>query len=318
MNTPPLLYDLNGKRVWVAGHRGMVGSAVVRRLKAENCTILTVGREELDLSSRQDVDDYVKKSYPDVVILAAAKVGGIMANSSFPADFLWQNLEIQNSVIGAAQRHGVSKLVFLGSSCIYPKLAPQPITEAALLTGPLEPTNEWYAIAKIAGIKLCQAFREQFGSDFISCMPPNLYGPYDNFDLATSHGIPALMAKAYAAKKAGRDSIQIWGSGSPLREFAHVDDCADAIVFVTKHYSEKEHINIGSGNEVSILDLARLVQTAAGLKGEISRDLTKPDGTPRKIVDSTRLRTLGWKPKISFEDGISSTYAWYVEHIARG
>jgi len=318
MSAPPLLYDLNGKRVWVAGHRGMVGSAVVRRLKVENCTILTAGREELDLSSRQDVDEYVKKSRPDVVILAAAKVGGIMANSSYPADFLWQNLEIQNAVIGAAQRHGVGKLVFLGSSCIYPKMAPQPITEKALLTGPLEPTNEWYAIAKIAGIKLCQAFRQQFGSDFISCMPPNLYGPYDNFDLATSHVIPALMAKAYTAKKAGHDSIEIWGTGSPLREFSHVDDCADAIVFVTKHYSEKEHINIGSGDEVSILNLAKLVQAAAGLKGEISRDLTKPDGTPRKIVDSSRLRALGWRPKISFEDGISSTYTWYVQNRALG
>jgi GDP-L-fucose synthase len=304
----PTLFDLTGKRVWVAGHRGMVGSAIVRRLASEGCEVLTVGREAVDLKAPDQVRAYVAEARPDAIFMAAAKVGGIMANDSLPADFLYDNLMIAANVTEAAWRGGVGKMLFLGSSCIYPRLAPQPIPENALLTGPLEPTNEWYAVAKIAGIKLAQAYRRQHGCDFISGMPTNLYGPGDNYDLNTSHVLPALMRKAHEAKLAGADHITIWGTGAPLREFLHANDCADACVFLMKSYSEAEHINIGSEVELSILDLARQVCEAVGFTGDIHTDPTKPDGTPRKLMDSAKLRALGWRPRIGLREGLRATY----------
>ena len=313
MSSP--ITELEGKRVWVAGHRGMVGSAIVRRLAVENCEILTVDRATLDLRRHEDVDRYVQSARPDVVILAAAKVGGILANDTYPGDFLLDNLLVETSVVAACHKHGVGKLTFLGSSCIYPREAPQPIPESALLTGPLEPTNEWYAIAKIAGVKLCQAFRRQHGCDYISAMPTNLYGPNDNFDLASSHVLPALIAKAHAAKQTGAREFVIWGSGSPLREFMHVDDCADAIVFLTKHYSGENHVNVGTGEEVTIRQLAEIVLETAGLNAELMFDAAKPDGAPRKLMDSTRLRTLGWRHSISLREGVASTYTHYLRSV---
>ena len=310
------LFDLTGRKVWVAGHRGMVGSALLRRLAVEDCEIVTAPRENLDLLRQVDVERFVESVRPDVVLVAAARVGGIQANNDRPADFLAENLQIQSNIIGAAHRSGVGKLVVLGSSCVYPRLAPQPIAEEALLTGPLEPTNQWYAIAKIAGIKLCQAHRRQYGSDFISTMPTNLYGPNDNFDLASSHVLPALMAKAHRAKLDRARTMTIWRPGSPLREFMHVDDCADAIVFLTKAYSGEMPINIGSGEEVAIRDLAGMVRDVVGLDASFEFDTEKPDGTPRKLLDSRRLRGLGWAPRIPLRSGLASTYDWYVEHAA--
>jgi GDP-L-fucose synthase len=301
-------YPLSGKRVFVAGHRGMVGSAIVRRLEGENCTVLTAGRAELDLISQAAVSDWFAREKPDAVFLAAAKVGGILANDTMPAEFLYENLMIEANVIHAAHQAGVEKLVFLGSSCIYPKFADQPITEDALLTGPLEPTNEWYAIAKIAGIKLCQAYRKQYGDDFISAMPTNLYGPGDNYDLKTSHVLPALIRKAHEAKAANAPSIELWGTGTPLREFMHVDDCADALVFLMQCYSGDEHVNVGTGSDLSILDLAKLVCKAVGYEGEIRLDASKPDGTPRKLMSSEKLQALGWQPKIGLKTGIARVY----------
>jgi GDP-L-fucose synthase len=295
----------------VAGHRGMVGSALVRRLASENCTILTASRDQLDLTNQNAVLSWMETNRPQVVIIAAAKVGGILANDTYPADFLQQNLAIQSNIIDTAHRIGVEKLLFLGSSCIYPRMAPQPIPEEALLTGPLEPTNEWYAIAKIAGIKLCQAYRRQHGDDFISAMPTNLYGPGDNFDLATSHVLPALIRKAEDAKAAGAREMVIWGSGTPLREFMHVDDCADALVYLLTHYSGDGHINVGTGEEISIGDLARLVAEAVGFEGGIVLDRTKPDGTPRKLMDSSKLHALGWRSRISLREGVAATLRWY-------
>jgi GDP-L-fucose synthase len=309
-------YSLRGKRVFVAGHRGMVGSAIVRRLMREDCEVLTAGRDELDLIDQAAVRAWFARERPDVVILAAAKVGGILANDSFPADFLYDNLMIEANVIEAAFRANVEKLLFLGSSCIYPKFAEQPIREDALLTGPLEPTNEWYAIAKIAGLKLAQAYRRQHGSDFISAMPTNLYGPGDNFDLASSHVLPALLRKAHEAKLAGAPSFVIWGSGTPRREFLHVDDMADACVFLMRSYSGDEHINVGSGDDIAIGDLAGLVARTVGFAGTVETDPSKPDGTPRKLMDSSRLRALGWSPQIDLEQGVATTYAWFVEHRA--
>jgi GDP-L-fucose synthase len=306
-------YDLSGKRIWVAGHRGLVGSAVVRRLRQEPCEILTVSRQEVDLSDRRRVDSYLKQSKPDAIIVAAAKVGGILANDTYPADFLYDNLMIETSIIHAAHENNVDRLLFLGSSCIYPKLAPQPIEESALLTGPLEATNEWYAIAKIAGIKLAQSYRRQYGRDYISAMPTNLYGPGDNFDLGTSHVLPALIRKAHEAKLARTKSVTIWGTGTPRREFLHVDDCADALVFLLKSYSEYEHINVGSGSDVSILDLTKLVCEVVGFEGEIVHDLSKPDGTPRKLMSAAKLSALGWHPSIALRDGIHQTYSWFVD-----
>jgi GDP-L-fucose synthase len=306
-------YDLVGKRVFVAGHRGMVGSAIVRRLARENSTILTATRDELDLLDQRRVREWFDQERPDAVFLAAAKVGGILANDTYPADFLYENLLIETNIIEAAHRSGVEKLMFLGSSCIYPKFAEQPIKEDSLLTGALEPTNEWYAIAKIAGIKLAEAYRRQHGRDFISVMPTNLYGPGDNFDLNTSHVLPAIIRKAHQAKLTNAPAIEIWGSGTPRREFLHVDDLADACVFLMKSYSEDEHINVGSGSDVTILELTEMVARAVGFDGGIVKDESKPDGTPRKLMSAAKLAGLGWKPTITLEEGIRATYRWFLE-----
>jgi len=310
-----VIYPLNGKRIWVAGHRGMVGSAVVRRLATEDCEVLTVGRDELDLRRQAEVEAWMDQARPNAVILAAAKVGGILANDTYPADFLYENLMIEANIIHAAHQANVEKLLFLGSSCIYPRESPQPIPESALLTGPLEPTNEWYAIAKIAGIKLAQAYRKQHGCDFISAMPTNLFGPGDNFDLNSSHVLPALLRKAHEAKVAGARSITIWGTGTPRRDFLHVDDCADACVFLMKGYSGEEHVNVGSGEDVTILELVKLVCEVVSFDGEIACDTTKPDGTPRKLTDVGKLRGRGWSPRIGLREGVANTYAWFLANL---
>lgn len=303
-----VVFPLKGKRVWVAGHRGMVGSAIVRRLQREDCEILTATRAEVDLTDPAQVDAFLGVTRPDAVFMAAAKVGGILANDRYPADFLYENLMIAANVTEAARRHQVGKMLFLGSSCIYPKMAPQPIPEDALLTGPLEPTNEWYAIAKIAGIKLAQAYRRQHGCDFISAMPTNLYGPGDNFDLNASHVMPALIRKAHQAKAEGADHVQLWGTGTPRREFLHADDCADASVFLMERYSGEVHVNVGSGDDIPIIDLARMICDVVGFEGEIRLDSSKPDGTPRKLMSSGKLRAMGWAPAIGLRDGIESVY----------
>jgi GDP-L-fucose synthase len=308
--------DLAGKRVFVAGHRGMVGSAIVRRLEGLGVELITAGRNELDLLDQAAVRGWMVDRRPDVVVVAAAKVGGILANDKLPASFLYENLTIETNLIDAAHRADVDRLLFLGSSCIYPKLAAQPITEDSLLTGPLEPTNEWYAVAKIAGIKLCQAYRRQYGRDYISAMPTNLYGPGDNFDLNTSHVMPALMRKAHEAKLAVAESITIWGTGTPRREFLHADDCADACVFLLQDYSGEGHVNVGSGKDLTILELAQMVCDAVGFDGTIVRDTSKPDGTPRKLMSADRLRALGWQPRIDLSSGIASTYRWFKQHRA--
>jgi len=302
-------YSLTGKRVWVCGHKGMVGGAVVRRLASEGCEVLTADRSESDLINPAQVDAFMAKHRPHAIFMAAAKVGGILANDTQAAEFLYENTMIATNVIHAAHVHGVEKLLFLGSSCIYPKFAEQPIREDSLLTGPLEPTNEWYAIAKIAGVKMCQAYRKQYGSDFISAMPTNLYGPDDNYDLKTSHVLPALIRKAHEAKEAGESGMEIWGTGSPMREFLHADDCADGLVFLMKHYSEAEHMNLGSGTDIRIDDLARMVMDVVGLEGELRKDTSKPDGTPKKLMDNSRIAALGWTPQIALRDGIESVYA---------
>ncbi len=312
--TPP--YSLTGKRIWVAGHRGMVGSAIVRHLERENCTVLTVDRKTVDLRDQAQVRAWVGAQKPDAVFLAAAKVGGILANDSFPADFLYDNLVIEGNIIETAFRNDVEKLLFLGSSCIYPKFAPQPIREDSLLTGPLEPTNEWYAVAKIAGIKLAQAFRKQYGRDFISAMPTNLYGPGDNFDLASSHVMPALIRKAHEAKLRGDREIIVWGTGTPRREFLHVDDCADACVHLMKTYSDFEHVNVGSGEDITILELTQLVCDVVGFEGQIVHDLSKPDGAPRKLMSADKIRGLGWSPSIGLRQGLTATYDWFCRHVA--
>jgi GDP-L-fucose synthase len=305
----PVLYRLAGKRVFVAGHRGMVGAALTRRLAREGCEILTAGRATVDLRRQDAVEAWMAAARPQAVFLAAATVGGILANATHPARFLYDNLMIAANVIHAAHRADVEKLVFLGSSCIYPRLAPQPIPESALLTGPLEPTNEWYAIAKIAGVKLCQAYRREHGRDFVSAMPTNLYGPGDSYDLAGSHVLPALLRKAHAAKRRGERDLEIWGTGSPRREFLHVDDCADGLVWIIERFAGEEPINLGSGSDVTIEALARLVMRVVGLDGDLSRDLSKPDGAPRKLMDGARLAALGWRPSIPLETGVAETYA---------
>jgi GDP-L-fucose synthase len=310
------MYELAGKRVWVAGHRGMVGAALVRRLAGEGCEIVTADRASLDLTRQSEVEAFVQRIKPHAVILAAAKVGGILANDSFPADFLLDNLLIETNVMGAAQQQGVEKFLFLGSSCIYPKLAEQPMREDALLTVPLEPTNEWYAIAKIAGIKIGQAYRRQYGADFISAMPTNLYGQGDNFDLRSGHVLPALIRKAHEAKLRGDSELVVWGTGTPRREFLHVDDCADALVFLLKTYSGDEHVNVGSGEDLSILELTQIVCRVVGYDGNIVHDLSKPDGTPRKLMDSSKLRSMGWRPRIELESGIAQTYRHFLAQSA--
>ena len=310
-------YELSGKRVWVAGHRGMVGGALVRRLASENCTILTAGRSEVDLRRQSAVEQWVERQKPDCIIVAAATVGGILANDSRPGEFLYDNLAIETNIVEAARLAGVGKLLFLGSSCIYPRLAAQPMREDSLLSGPLEPTNQWYAIAKIAGLMLCRAYRRQYDCDFISAMPTNLYGPGDNFDLLSSHVVPALMAKADAAKRANAAELVVWGTGSPRREFMYVDDLADALVFLLRHYSDEEHVNIGVGHDVTIRELAETVARTVGLQGQLRFDSSKPDGTPRKLMDSSRLLGMGWKPKTSLEEGLQKTFAWFTENVAR-
>ncbi len=306
-------YSLTGKRVWVAGHRGMVGSALVRRLAAENCELLTVTRQQVDLRRQKEVEDWMAENKPRAVFVAAATVGGILANSTRPAEFIYNNLAIETNVIHAAWKTGVEKLLFLGSSCIYPKNPPQPVPEEALLTGPLEPTNQWYAVAKIAGIKMCEAYRKQYGRDFISAQPTNLYGPGDNFDLTAGHVIPALIVKADEAKLAGKDRFKVWGTGKPRREFLFVDDLADALVFLMKEYSGDIHVNAGSGEEFSIADLARAVARAVGFESEIVFDGSMPDGVARKLVDTTRLARLGWTARTSLPEGLRQTYEWYLE-----
>jgi GDP-L-fucose synthase len=311
-------FDLAGRRVWVAGHGGMVGRALVRRLEREPCELVRAPRERVDLRRQATVEAWVAETKPDLIFVAAARVGGIHANDTRPAEFLYDNLMIEANIIEAARTAGTAKLVFLGSSCIYPKFAPQPIREEALLTGPLEPTNEWYAIAKIAGIKLCQAYRQQYGLDFISAQPTNLYGPFDNFDLTSSHVLPALIRKAHEAREYGAEAFTVWGSGTPLREFLHVDDLADALVFLARHYSGKDIVNVGSGDEISIGDLADMIARVVGFSGEVLRDPSKPDGTPRKRLDTSQLEGLGWKASIGLEEGIASVYRWYLENAASG
>ena len=307
-------YPLSGKRVWVAGHRGLLGSAIVRRLAREDCEPVTATSAELDLRDGAATRAWVRLQRLDAIFMAAAKVGGILANATAPADFLYDNLMIAANVTEAAHAAGVARLLFLGSSCIYPRLAAQPMVEEALLEGPLEPTNEWYAVAKIAGIKLAQAYRRQHGCDYISAMPTNLYGPGDNFDLQSSHVLPALIRKAHEAKVAGADHFTIWGSGTPRREFLHADDCADACVFLMQCYSDERHLNIGVGSDIAILDLAMLVADVVGFRGEVRTDPTKPDGTPRKLLDSSRINALGWISRIALGDGLAETYRWFLDH----
>ncbi|MEL6529773.1 MAG: GDP-L-fucose synthase [Pseudomonadota bacterium] len=311
-------YNLAGKRVFVAGHRGMAGSAIARRLASEDCEVLTATRQDVDLMDQAATRAWFAREKPDAVFVAAAKVGGILANDSYPADFLYDNLMIEANVIEASHRHDVEKLLFLGSSCIYPKFAAQPMNEDELLTGELEPTNEWYAIAKIAGIKLGQAYRKQHGRDYISAMPTNLYGPGDNFSLTSSHVLPALIRKAHEAKLAGAESMELWGTGSAKREFLHVDDLADACVFLLKEYSDHGHVNVGCGEDISILDLVKLVNRIVGFEGEIVHDLSKPDGTPRKLLDTGKLTEIGWTPSIPLEQGIAETYDWFRTELEAG
>ena len=309
---PEVIFPLHGKRIWVAGHRGMVGSALVRRLAREGCEIITVSRDDLDLKQQSQVASWLARIRPDAIFLAAATVGGIVDNAARPADFLYDNLMIEANVVDGAYRAGVEKLMLLGSSCIYPKFAPQPIRESALLSGQLEPTNEAYAIAKIAGIKLGQAYRTQYGFDVISAMPANLSGPGDNFDLETSHVLPALIRKAHEAKLTGAAAMTIWGTGEPRREFLHSDDCADALVLLMKACSEGEHVNVGSGGDVTIRQLAELVAECVGFRGGIICDTRRPDGTPRKLMSVEKLQAYGWSPRISLGAGIADAYAWFL------
>jgi GDP-L-fucose synthase len=310
----PVIYPLNGKRIFVAGHRGMVGGALVRRLQKLDCEILTVAHKEVDLRRQAETEAWLAAHKPDTVFVAAATVGGILANDTRPAEFLYDNLMIEGNVIEGARRIGVKKLLFLGSSCIYPRLAPQPMKEEHLLTGALEPTNQWYAIAKIAGLKLCAGYRRQYGSDFISAQPTNLYGPGDTYDLQASHVIPALLAKTHKAKDANAAEVEIWGTGKPRREFLHVDDLADALVFLMERYSDESHVNIGWGEDVSIAELATLIADIVGFKGRLRYATDKPDGTPRKLLDVSKLDGIGWRPKIGLHEGLADAYRWFVEN----
>lgn len=310
------MFELGGKRIWVTGHRGMVGSGLVRRLAREDCEIVTADRSEVDLRRQSQVEEFMAAARLDGVIAAAGKVGGIVANDRAPAEFLYDNLLAEANVIHAAHRTGVEKLLFLGSSCIYPKHAAQPISEDALLTGALEPTNEWYALAKIAGVKLCQAYRRQYGTNFISAMPTNLYGLGDNFDLDSGHVLPALIRKAHLAKLNRETSLTVWGTGTPRREFLHVDDCADALVLLFKAYSGAAPVNVGTGEDVSISELTQLVCNVVGYTGTIAHDLSKPDGTPRKLLNIAKLHGLGWTHSIALRDGIEATYRWFCDSQA--
>jgi GDP-L-fucose synthase len=307
------MFALAGKRIWVAGHRGMVGSALVRRLGRERCKLLTIAREQLDLRRQADVEDWMALNQPEVVFICAARVGGILANSSQPVDFLYENLSIAANLIHGAVRSGVQKLMFLGSACLYPRLAPQPIPETAMLDGPPEPTNQWNSVAKIAGVKLCQAYRRQYGFDFISVVPAGLYGPGDRFDPQSGHVVAGLIRRTHEAKSAGAAELSVWGSGKPIREFMHVDDCADALTFLMSHYSDESPINVGTQEETSIGELARRVAGAVGFTGRLVFDTSKPDGMPRKLLDSSRIFQLGWRPQISLPDGLAQTYRWFVK-----
>lgn len=309
-------FDLTGKRVWVAGHRGMAGAAIVRRLERERCEIVTASRSELDLLRQAEVHAWVAEQRIDAVFLAAATVGGIMANSTRPAEFLYENLVIETNVIHAAKSAGVKKLLFLGSSCIYPRMAEQPMREEALLTGALEPTNEWYAIAKIAGIKLCAAYRRQYGCDFISVMPANLFGPGDRYDTQNGHVVAALMMRIHEAKRNGSAVVELWGSGTPKREFLFTEDLADACVFVMKNYSDELFLNVGTGREMTILELAESIARVAEWKGKFTFDRSKPDGMPRKVMDVSRLTALGWSAQTPFDEGMRRAYEWYVANVA--
>lgn len=309
---PPLLFDLRDQRVYVAGHRGMVGSAIVRRLAAEQCEILSVERASVDLSRQDATERWLDQTRPDAVFLAAARVGGIHANSTYPADFIADNLGVALNVIRGAHAAGVKKLLFLGSSCIYPRLAPQPMTEEMLLSGPLEPTNEWYAVAKIAGIKLCEAYRRQFGADFISVMPTNLYGRGDNYHPQDSHVPAALIRRFHEAKICGAPTVTVWGTGRPRREFLDVEDLADACVFVLKHYSGERFLNIGTGMDVTIADFARLAAEVVGYRGELKLDASRPDGPPQKLLDVSKLAALGWKAKTPLREGLQAAYADFL------
>jgi GDP-L-fucose synthase len=309
-------FALDGLRVWVAGHAGMVGSAICRRLAQESCEVVTAAHSRVDLRRQAETEAWMASERPDAIFVAAAKVGGIYANATHPAEFIYDNLAIEANVIEAARTTGVKKLMFLGSSCIYPRLAPQPMREEALLTGPLEPTNEWYAIAKIAGIEMCRAYRRQYGCDFISAMPTNLYGPEDNFDLDSSHVVPALIAKAHRAKMAGASAITVWGSGRPRRELLYVDDLADALVHLMKTYSDEPHVNVGTGEDVTIDELARTICDVVGFRGGHRYDASKPDGAPRKLLDVGRLRALGWRAKTPLRDGLARTYDFYLKQVA--
>ena len=308
---PAKIFDLAGKRIYVAGHHGMVGSAIVRRLTRGACDVITAGRAEVDLERQQQAEEFLAAKKPDVVIVAAAKVGGIHANSVYPAEFISDNLAIARNTIHGSYQAGVKKLLFLGSSCIYPKLAHQPMREEELLTGPLEETNQWYAVAKIAGIKLCQAYRRQYGADFISVMPTNLYGPGDNYHPENSHVVAALIRRFHQAKQDGVPSVKVWGTGKPLREFLFADDLADACVFVLEHYSDEPHVNIGSGEEVTIAEFAKVVAEVVGYRGELVFDPSRPDGMPRKLLDSSRLAAMGWRAPTSLRSGLEQSYAAY-------
>ena len=302
-------------KVYIAGHRGMVGGAIKRLLEQRGFdNVITRTRSELDLNNQQAVNDFFVAEKPDYVFLAAAKVGGIHANDTYPADFIRENLQIQTNVIDSAYRNACKKLLFLGSTCIYPKMAPQPIKEEYLLTGPLEPTNEWYAIAKIAGLKMCAAYRRQYNFDAISVMPTNLYGPGDNFGLENSHVLPALMRRFHDAKTNGDKDVTVWGTGSPKRDFLHVDDMANAVLYLMEHYSDEEAVNIGVGEDISIGDVARMMKSVVGFSGELNFDTSKPDGTPRKLLDVTKLHNLGWQASVQLEEGLQDTYKWFLEH----
>jgi GDP-L-fucose synthase len=308
----PVIFPLVGKRVWVAGHRGMVGAALVRRLERENCSVLTVDRKDLDLRDQSNTKAWLADNRPDAVFIAAALVGGIAANATRPAEFLYDNLAIASNVIHGAAETGVKKLMFLGAACLYPRLAPQPMSETSLMEGPPEPTNEWYTVAKIAGVKLCEAYRRQHGHDFVSVVPANLYGPGDRFDAESAHVVPGLTMRAHAAIEKGEPELSIWGSGKALREFMHVDDCADALVFLMQAYSQSQLVNVGTGQEITIGDLARAISEVVGYKGRLVFDASKPDGMPRKLLDSSRILAMGWRPRVELSEGLRETYRWFL------